>query len=57
MTNEIIQAVQAAIGATGWQGQVGAAAGVCVLTILGGVIGWFGKVLQVNRKAKKCLPN
>ena len=50
MTNEIIQAIKAGIDATGWQGQVGAAAGVCVLTVLGGVVGWFGKLWQVKHK-------
>lgn len=56
MTNAIIEAVKAGIEAAGgssWQYQAGLAAAGVAVGVLGGVVGWFGKVFQIKRKALK----
>lgn len=54
MTNlaEIIKAGAEAVAGSSWQGQAGQIVGVAVLTILGGVVGWFGKRFKDRRKKK-----
>jgi hypothetical protein len=54
MTNAIAEAVKAGIEAAGgmpWQVQVGYLAGGAAIGVIGGVVGWFGKVFQLKRKA------
>ena len=53
MTNAIISAVKTGIEAAGglpWQVQVGEAAGMFVLTVLGGIVGWFAHKKKVSKK-------
>ena len=46
----IAKSVVAATGSMPWQYQAGAAAGVAVLTILGGVVAWIQKRKSERRK-------
>ena len=54
MNSNIVDLVKQSIEAAGgssWQYQAGLAAAGVAMGVLGGVLGWFGKVFQSKRKA------